>query len=264
MKKKLISVLAVAIAIIMTLSMSACGGSGGSGGAKEKKDQTAFELYKTASEKMSDAEGLSMNLDMTVQSTESSDDDIAMSGPVQVIMKDDTNIEMMMTLSVSMMGMDVPISMYYVDGFAYMEAMGMKMKQAMDMDEAASTAQLGQVDFPEDAIKDQKITDTDDGKELSFTLDGAKMSSIMGDSLGSMEDLVGSIDGSYGDMTMVVYLDKDGKLTAMNLEAEFSASEEEGAEAQTGSFAMKVSEIEYENVTITPPADLDSFQETEF
>ena len=261
MKKKLIRIFTVVLALTMIFALTACKAENApddeqlSPEEKVEKEVSPYSLYTKASKAMQDAKDLSMVINMSVSG---GTEDMSMNGPVQAIMTSETEREMLMTLNVTMMGQEIPMTMYYKEGFAYFEMMGRKFKQPMGSEQASAQANVGRVEFPEDAIKNQSMKEIPSGTELSFTIDGSKMEGIVSGSLGGMDKLFGDMSFEYGDLTIVATLDTQENLTGMSLNAEVSSTADA---TQRGLITIAMTDIQLGGVVITAPPDLESYPE---
>jgi hypothetical protein len=186
--------------------------------------------------------------------------DTQISGSVKAIMKSDTDIEVLSDITANVGGQSVTAKVYYKDGVAYTEAAGEKIKMTMSLDDAMKLAQSENFDFSEDAIKDQ--SKSADGKELKFTFDGAKLTNIADEVLGSLGSAVpqGS-EYKIGDVVCTAVLDDAGAIKSEHIvfSAEMTAA---GATASID-YDLTMTYSQVGNVTITAPTDLASYKEAQ-
>ena len=146
------------------------------------------------------------------------------------------------------------MTMFYTDGYYYMDAMGQKIKYAMDADEmseqAAGSAGMGvDVTWMSDITLEEKGED----KLIKFTGDPSKMDSfveeILANSGSGMEDMEMTLKSVSGECLVSA----DGYLKSENLSMEIELS----AQGQTVSMVMDMAAV-YNNpgqpVTVELPS----------
>lgn len=200
MKKKYLNVALALLTCAGLMSMTGCG----------KKDP--FTVYTDAAKKTAQLSSMEMDYDINMTldlGGESMDISTSSNAKMSGINTDDMKISMAM--KVSSQGQENDMNVYYTDGYYYTDTIGVKMKYAMDLEQAqkevASTGiqtDLKKEDFKEISMdKDQVIT---------FTIDGEKMDSIVDSAMTSLQGLVSSSDASVdiGDVSGTASVNKDG------------------------------------------------------
>ena len=169
--KKLASMLLV---LVMVFALAACGG----------QSADPKEAYQAAVEKNAALTSVDFQMDanMTVKSS-------GLSVPVtySVGMKmdraDEENPEFAMNMKMDMTGITFEMHIYYRDGYVYMDVLGQKVKQAMDMQSAMD--QLGSVDtssaveFTDDMIADIQFAEGNNN-QIVLTLNNNALSAMQG------------------------------------------------------------------------------------
>jgi hypothetical protein len=271
--KKIVALLA---ALLMGVSLVACGTPEPTGptdttdGEGSLQAQAAYALWETASKAQQDAESMSFEIDyqMAMQSTASAEDAIAikMQGPVKTITKSPTDMQLAFDFQMEMLGQSLSMQAWYLDGYYYYDMMGMKFKQAMSTEEALQQNNAKLLTFAEAAIKEQSLTEASNGgKQLSFLLDGKAMTDLVSGALsaaGTQDADASAMDIEMSDVTVTAAIDKDGNLTECAYK--FTFTMDYGDSQMTAESDVSLSGIQYGNVTIDFPTDLDSYTESSF
>ncbi|MDR1247214.1 MAG: copper amine oxidase N-terminal domain-containing protein [Clostridiales Family XIII bacterium] len=214
----------------------------------------ATSAIEKANSFASDVKG-SMSMTIGGQKT-----DMQISGSVKAIMSSDTDIEVLADTTANVAGQSVTAKIYYKDGVAYTEAAGEKIKMAMPLDDAVKLTQSENFDFSEDAIKDQ--SKSADGKELKFTFDGAKVTSIADELLGSLgSTLPQGSEYKFSDIVCTAVLDDAGAIKSEHIV--FSAEMTADGAAVSIDYDLTVAYSQVGSVTITAPTDLASYKEAQ-
>ena len=116
-------ILALVLTALLVFSLAGCSSA-------EKK---AYDLYTKASENLSAADSFAADMDMEMVVTAGEEKvDATMSGSIKEVIRSKTDIDMEMDTVITQGGMDIAMTMYYTNGYSYIEAMGQKMKMVMD------------------------------------------------------------------------------------------------------------------------------------
>jgi hypothetical protein len=257
MKRKLITLSAVAMVLVLTVSLSACGG--GSDSSSGSDNSASYKAFAAAYEELNDSKQQSMNMDlqinMDIAGTES---EMAIKGPVKVITGDSMQLES--SLQTKMYGMDIEMNMWFKDGYMYIESMGQKMKQPMDEETALASSNASVTTFEEKYLKNTTKKSITGGTEYTFEVEGAALKALAGDTAGSSGIDLESDSIKWGDATVKVVLDKAGKIVSQEIVLSFEM--EESDQTSKVDMTMKISDIKTSGVTIDYPADLDTYQAT--
>ena len=188
----------------------------------DENDPDALEVYEEA-QQMSEAL-TSANVDVDCKISMSyMGQDIDMSMDVNLMMKQDENNSMKFLCSGSadMLGTTVPINMFYADGYMYVDSMGVKYKQPMDLETATAQATQINMNMDTDVVKGLRMYTDGDTKKLAFQIDDEKINEILGavtgataelyDTLGVSMDM--KVNEANGEMTV----NKDGYYESMKL-----------------------------------------------
>ena len=212
MRKSVKRAAIIAVSALLAMSMAGCA---------KKKDPK--ELYTEAIKKNQELSSMDMSsvVKMTMsQGEETIDVDVDMD-----IQMADVNTDKMKYVakgSTSLMGQSIETSMFYTDGYYYMDMMGQKMKYAMDMDklmeQVKQTTDNGNLNV--EYMKDIQAKKDGDTTILTFSADPAKMDSYMKEMMESMGGMMPGMDTAQftiktveGDLT----LNKEGYYTNMKM-----------------------------------------------
>ena len=123
--------------------------------------------------------GLQMNMQMSAQGTTI---DVGMTGDMKIQNADSAQMQYIMDMNMNMLGMDIPVTTFYTDGYMYMDMYGQKLKMPMDYQEALEAAQSMQMSYGDDMsyIQDVSVVDNEDGtRTIYYAMDGAQMTSMV-------------------------------------------------------------------------------------
>lgn len=267
---KLKKLLAMGMAIMLVIALAGCGGDNKGGNVTDENGMTPYQLLEQASQKMDEADGvaytMTMDMNMTVPGM---DDAIAMnmSGDVkqQKVGENNFNLAYNMNTDMSALGAGVvDMEMYYTDGYMYynVPAANQKYKVPMAMEEAIKQANSGALDgIQEDMIKTSAVADEGEGKVITMTLDGTKMTDMVMDMAGDVAASLGEGGNiTIGDIEYVAHLDNEGNMTSLTMPMEMTISAQGQEMKMTMNMTMDVTAVG--GVTVDLPADLADYPET--
>jgi hypothetical protein len=287
-KKRPMALVLFIIALIIALA--ACGNSGSDKGAGDTKADAAsgfetggnaggeaYALYKSAADAMNQADGYEMDMQasMSMDANEQKSDTTTKD---HIVMNDPSGkMEMKITSTTEGQGQKLEIVSYLKDDFLYTEIFDQKVKTPMNVSQLNSYANRA-VDFAENAIIDENITDVDGGKQVSFTIKGEALSDIIKAQAGlsNVTQTLEDINFKFENVKITAIIGADGNLLESTTEATFSLESSiqgnatddamQGAEGSSGlaiSATMKnvMSNIKIGKTTIDFPTDLDAYTE---
>lgn len=241
-------ILAIVLAAVMMLSLCSC---------SLFDNLTAYGLYLKAMNDIEKAGGLdvdsvvNMSIGMLGQSV-----DITMDMSVK-----QNGDDMYMEVDYGEL-LGVSMVMTVIDGYAYVESDGVKVKYAIPEgeEEELKEEQLGQIpELAEEAFEGIEIVKNDDGtKQISLLINESAINSILGTVLGETDE-----SANIEDVLYTMTFDKDNDLISavISMDMDMTTS---GIEA-TASIDM---ECVYNNIgtapEITLPADTSEYEETEY
>lgn len=180
-----------------------------------------------------DEETVDMTLDVSLQMKGVNSDDI----------------EFVMDGTIDMMGMELPFSSFYTDGYVYTDTLGMKVKQATPVYDAIQSANstLEMADIQTDMITDMQMQQDGEDTIITYSLDTSKMTSFLNDMMGmdifaELDDYGYEISYEIGRADGEAVINKDGyyaRETAF-LNMDMSMKELESGETETISYEMYV------------------------
>lgn len=240
------------------------------GCATKPAAQDPYELYVLATKNSSVENITSLEAKMTmnmkmVMGEEVVDTDVVVDVQALIVSETDMQMAMSMNMEIPEMGA-VPLTMYYKEGFAYTEMMGMKMKTAMPIDQMMQSQNLNLTSsddiLAKEDIKEATITETEKGTLINLTIsDKAMMNQIAAGGASSMIDSLGE-DASFeiGEVKMGLLIDKDNKIVEQTMV--FSMTMTVEGETVNVDYDMTMGEMKYNTITeIAFPEDLDTYME---
>ena len=263
MKRRMSKITVIMLVLVLALSMAACGSNDDSG-SDNANEESPLDLYNAASKKMNEVDSYSATADMEMaMSVQGQSIDTSSDVDMKIVNKEENNIEFQTKILTESPLTEQPIeqNQYYRDGFLYTEGQGAKTKTALNMEDAiksANSASTGEISS--DAVKEQSVTDKDGGKEVTLTLDGAKMKDQIGSAAGQLEQYGASVDDiTMSDTKLVAVIDSDGNIKSNNME--FSMTTE--VQGQEVTMDMKINMIveQIGGVKVEFPSDLDTYTE---
>ena len=245
--KKLLSLALALVLVCMTLALASCDLL--EGDTKSKLDgKTPEELYEVSQQKLKEATSYSVNSTQEISMTYGEE---TMSMTQTVISKINGNDSYAKVYS----DMDEGLNMeaWYVDGTVYASMDGIKakaqitkaeyMQKYMNADPSESTL----LDIPKSWFDDIKFEKAEDNWVLNFVVSGEKYTELL-----SNTGVGGEISG---DVNYQIFFDKEGNLEKVCTTFDMTIA---GVAAHCDSVSL----FTLEDVTITPPADADSYKET--
>jgi len=230
---------------------------------------TPFELYTIAMEKVAaemaaadsfimgsvihmvmdmDGESLDVEMDMLISQVGSGVD-----------------VQMKIDMITNMMGMEMPMTIFFKDGVAYMDMMGMQMQMPMSLDELLAEFDISMddfepVDFELGDIISQEARAIPGGTELTFVLNPDAMNDAMEDAM-EMLAMLGldgeDVDIEFEDIMVIAILNDNNELEYTRMFSGFSM--EADGELIFIEMDMAFEFIQFGGVTINFPDNLDDF-----
>ena len=154
------------------------------------KKQDPKEIYSAAMEKNSALDSVDMDVTMKMAMTADGESmDMEVSSNTKMDQSDKEHVKFITASSVAMDGMNMETTVFYEDGYYYMEAMGQKMKYPMDLESLTAQIQesVGSTTLPVESLDTVEVSQV---SGLNMTVNSA-----------SGEYTIGK-DGYYTDMKM--------------------------------------------------------------
>lgn len=245
MKKLFIVLLALTLAFA-SFSLVSCDKEDGSKFVETLSGKTPEELYELSQAKLKEATSYSITSSQVITMTAGGQKVTMNQSVVTKINGDNSYVK-----ATNDFTPDANMESWYVDGIVYAAMNGVKnkaeiskevyMKEYMNADPSESTL----LDIPESWFKNIKFKQEGKDWVLVFDVDGSKWTETLGN-IG----LGGTIDGN---VKYKMYFDDNGNIGKLTTTFSMTVS---GVKATCVSESI----IKIENVTITPPADADSYQ----
>lgn len=208
--KKLRRTMAMLLSLLMIGMFMGCAG----------KESDPIEVMEAAQQKNSQltSSDLTMTMDMAF-STSGLTMDMALDMDCKAVGSGE-DTQLAMTGNVSAMGMELPMEMYYTDGYMYTNVLEQKVKQAMSLENAEeqimTISSIGPL--PQEAYKSLTMEEDGDNQVISFTADGTQMTDLVTNLLSQFENQLGE-SGTYtiGDVTGTLTVNGDGYVASETL-----------------------------------------------
>lgn len=248
--------LALLLSAAMVLSLAGCGGG---------KD--AKTIYDEASKKTSELKDMDIATTSAITMTQGDQTmDLSTDMEIQMTGVNTEDMKYMGTGKTTLSGQDIDMSMYYENGYYYMETQGQKIKYAMDLNQLMEQVKQSTEGANMESSYMKDITAKKEGgnQHLTFTMDASKMDSYVKDIMSSMggaipgaEDISYKIKAASGEAVV----NKDGYFSNMDIKMSMDVT------AQGETISMDTdTKVEYRNpgqaVTVTMP-NLDGYQEVD-
>ena len=264
-KMKKISALVLAIVLVCTmLSLASC------------KELTAYQVFHEAMEKTEalDSFECKANIDMAMKFG-GMEITVPMSYNFKAAGLKGDKPEFSGTTQLDMGIIKVDASVYNSGEYAYVDMSGTKLKMKLSSEEGSQydfTKIDDEIvaDLPEEALKDVQLVENEDGtKSIDVTLTAEEFNKYckgMLDSVKGNENLENATDITVEDIKLKVVISKDGYISKYSMSFKMNMKVDLGELGGVTETSVAVdADIEYVNpgqtVTVTAPADLDSYAE---
>jgi hypothetical protein len=231
--------------------------------------RTAYEIYLLASDSLDGAESFIMDTSSVMNMNMDGENmEMLMDALIKMVVISETEVDIYMEALTKTDEMEIPMTTYFRDGVMYMDmqmlGMGMKVKMEMPLEEMlAQLESNGALDFPEEAIIDASITETDNGTIISFTLSGSFMNDMMDSITGGMFEMMGldtaAMSLNIGDVGYIAVLDSDNMLVTMDMT--MSMEMEINGVPSNMDMTTSMTIVQIGGVEIDFPADLDEYMD---
>lgn len=246
----------VAIVILLVLSIGVLMSC-----TEDSEDFGAFELYQQMMEAMANAESIDIDI---VSSVVFDGESVVMSGNVRQVMRSETDVDLAMSISMDVMGMELPMKMYFRDGVLYTqtEIFGEFIRNSVPM--PVDEAMIEGSSLPNisaDAIIAYDIGRQDSSTRLELVLDGEAVSGLMDQAIAQLE-VIGMYESGtvieMGDVTMeIVIAPNDSMLQFYRMLTEMSVRADDEAVNMTMETVITVNS--HNDIAIVFPDDLDEW-----
>lgn len=209
--KKMMRTAAVILSAIMVFSMTACA-----------KKQDPAEVFDAAVKKNSELTSMDMDTTMTMTMTQGEESmDVSVDMNMKVVNLNEDTIEYLAETKTSLMGQSMDATIFYKDGYYYMESMGQKVKYPMNLSELMESVKQSteSTNLQSEQMKEITMTQEGDNTILTFTADPEKMNTYLSEVMGSMSG-IGAMEGmemTFKDASGTYTVNKDGYYTDMTM-----------------------------------------------
>lgn len=211
MKKRLI----ILLSLLMILSLVGC--------SKSKETEKSVDpaiIYEDAAKKMADLKDMdaTATMKMTVSQGEESMD-TSMDMGFKMTGANTEDMRYLCSTKISMLDVDLDMTMFYADGYYYLETLGQKIKTAMDystMLDKVNDSTMQTSDLSE-YMKDIKATEEGDNTIVTFQLDGEKMTEYIQDTMTDLGIALDSSSYSGIEGNVETTINKDGYFSAVKM-----------------------------------------------
>ena len=234
---------------------------------------SAFDLLERSFAAMEEVDSLSADLDVEMRFTAPGMSmDMPLDARIYIELLDDFNMHMDMSMSMSILGMEEQISMYWRDGYVYTVENGFVTRELADEDDQMLMAPIGTTEFDSEPFEDLITYATAErysgGHRLEFIIDeDALMDLFLGEDLMDILDeqdefgVFDMFDDMFepGEMSMIIYLDSDYIITSalFDMSVSFTMDGFDGTLGILADFNMD----QVGDVTVDFPAYLDDIEE---
>ena len=266
MKKNALLALVLCLAFVMSMSLAGCGDKSETGDSGELDP---YKIYNDAAAKMKDKKDMQARVDIDMKiGIRGETVDTKSSMDIEQVTKSEKEVEMAckMNMTSEQEDLDMDMSMWYKDGWMYIEAAGTKTKQKVDVEDAASkmSVNLGTEKMTKDladkatAVKDGDVTN------IEFRIRGEKVQDLMSKMMKSGDSSVTDVfqalgDVKTGDMTLSAVVDEEGYMTDVKMSEDMSISTN-GTEGKTD-FEMTMSDIKIDQGLVIDFPSFDDYTE---
>lgn len=206
------------VAMLLAFTFTGCG----------KEDPKA--LYKKATEKAANTTSLDTTMGISLKAS-AEGEDLAYDFKIQMQLENKDTKDMKMKLVVTLpeeLGAMVgssEMTVYYADGYSYMDIMGQKIKMPMDIEKfqeqmgasVGSTSDMLEIDV--ESLNSLSSSKDGENTKLSYAVNKDKMDEILGKALDSYMNLMGQgADISFSDVKGEMVVNKGSDILSQKIE----------------------------------------------
>lgn len=264
---------AAALSLMLLGSLTACQKNeaekaGQEGAAKAEdtaKELDPLELYTQASEKSRELQDMEMTIDMQMKLMQGEESlDIGSKMDMKIKGNGTDTMEYYTDSVTTLMEQEISSTMFYKDGYYYMDTMGQKYKYAYDVQQLmAQVEESISASAPEiSGIQNIAAEEKDGTTILTFDVDPSQMNAYVENALGALGDAsqTGSVEIQKVSGTCTV--GSEGYFTTTDLNMSFSMDIQGTAVDVEATAASSISNVG-DQVTISYPEDLNEYTEVD-
>ncbi|WP_333647400.1 DUF6612 family protein [Lacrimispora sp.] len=245
-------VLALLLTGAMALSLAGCGG------------QNAKKIYDDAAKKTAELDSMDVSSVIAMKMAQGEETiDISMDMDMKISGINTDSMKYQADANTNMMGQNQELSMYYENGYYYMDAMGQKIKYAMDLDAMMEQIKQSTEGSSMDSsyLKDIQAKKDGDNQNLTYTVDATKMDSYLQDIMSQMGTDAEGVTYNIKEASGEAVVNKDGYISRQKVKMVFEME----LQGETISMDMDVDST-YNNpgqtVEVTTP-NLEGYEEVD-
>ncbi len=264
---------AAALSLMLLGSLTACQKdeaekAGQEGAAKAEdtaKELDPLELYTQASEKSRELQDMEMTIDMQMKLMQGEESlDIGSKMDMKIKGNGTDTMEYYTDSVTTLMEQEISSTMFYKDGYYYMDTMGQKYKYAYDVQQLMEQVEESiSASAPEiSGIQNIAAEEKDGTTILTFDVDPSQMNAYVENALGALGDAsqTGSVEIQKVSGTCTV--GSEGYFTTTYLNMSFSMDIQGTAVDVEATAASSISNVG-DQVTISYPEDLNEYTEVD-
>ena len=264
---------AAALSLMLLGSLTACQKdeaekAGQEGAAKAEdtaKELDPLELYTQASEKSRELQDMEMTIDMQMKLMQGEESlDIGSKMDMKIKGNGTDTMEYYTDSVTTLMEQEISSTMFYKDGYYYMDTMGQKYKYAYDVQQLMEQVEESiSASAPEiNGIQNIAAEEKDGTTILTFDVDPSQMNAYVENALGALGDAsqTGSVEIQKVSGTCTV--GSEGYFTTTDLNMSFSMDIQGTAVDVEATAASSISNVG-DQVTISYPEDLNEYTEVD-
>ncbi|MEF2879700.1 MAG: DUF6612 family protein [Blautia sp.] len=264
---------AAALSLMLLGSLTACqkdeaekvGQEGAAKAEDTAKELDPLELYTQASEKSRELQDMEMTIDMQMKLMQGEESlDIGSKMDMKIKGNGTDTMEYYTDSVTTLMEQEISSTMFYKDGYYYMDTMGQKYKYAYDVQQLmAQVEESISASAPEiSGIQNIAAEEKDGTTILTFDVDPSQMNAYVENALGALGDAsqTGSVEIQKVSGTCTV--GSEGYFTTTDLNMSFSMDIQGTAVDVEATAASSISNVG-DQVTISYPEDLNEYTEVD-
>lgn len=216
-------IVALLLCVVLTLVAGACA-----------KNVDPKQAYQAAYEKTGQLESTDMTtkFKLNMQQAEQTMD-ISVQADSKMVKKGENDLDMQMKLTMGMLGITYEFTMYYTDGYCYVDMLGQKIKAKMDLSKVMEMAEsVGKsVKITSDMLQDVKVEKDGSDAVFQYTLKAEDMKKLMQEMMSNIaedEDPFAEEEITFEDIKATSVLNKDGYLSSQKFSFTCKSTEEDG------------------------------------
>lgn len=248
-------ILALLMSSAMVLSLAACSGDS----AKTPEQLYDEAVAKSANLSAMDAEmDISMNMDMGGMTM-----GLTMAADMQMKKASNTDVELAMVMTTSLMGQQVRMEKYFKDGYLYInDGAGTMAKAPFEYSEVADSMTMNSA-TSRDFMDKLEMIEENGNYTFNYTISSDKISSYLDEAMAGMDDLLGDTGSlSISEMSGKCIVDKDLNVLSDNVHMVMDITSEGQTMKVTMDLGIKYNAVG-DSVTVNFPSDLDSYVEVD-